>query len=124
MKEANGHAPSAGHAQQGKSLTGEVIDMTAQRLRIMAEPNRIALLEVLNRGEAGVQSLADEVGLPHQNVSQHLGILHKAGLVSRRREGAMSLYAISDWSAWWVIEQIARWVESCQDEQGASAPIE
>jgi DNA-binding transcriptional ArsR family regulator len=98
--------------------------MTAQRLRIMAEPNRIALLEVLNRGEAGVQSLADEVGLPHQNVSQHLGILHKAGLVSRRREGTMSLYAISDWSAWWVIEQIARWVESCQDEQGASAPIE
>jgi DNA-binding transcriptional ArsR family regulator len=98
--------------------------MTAQRLRIMAEPNRIALLEVLNRGEAVVQSLADEVGLPHQNVSQHLGILHKAGLVSRRREGAMSLYAISDWSAWWVIEQIARWVESCQDEQGASAPTE
>lgn len=124
MKEANGHAPSAGRAQRGKSLGGEIIDMTAQRLRIMAEPNRIALLEVLNRGEAGVQSLADEVGLPHQNVSQHLGILHKAGLVSRRREGAMSLYAISDWSAWWVIEQIARWVESCQDEQGASASTE
>lgn len=36
----------------------------------------------------------------------------------------MTLYALSDWSAWWVVEQIARWVQSCQDEQGASAPIE
>jgi hypothetical protein len=36
----------------------------------------------------------------------------------------MTLYAVTDWSAWWLIEQIARWVESCQDEQGASAPTE
>jgi hypothetical protein len=59
MNAASENQSSAGRAQRGKSLTGEVIDMTAQRLRIMAEPNRIALLEVLNRGEAGVQSLAD-----------------------------------------------------------------
>ncbi len=88
----------------------------------MAEANRIALLDALNDGEAGVQELADRVGLPHQTASHHLALLWRAGILARRRVGTMTLYCVSDWSAWWVIEQIARWVQSCQDDQGASAP--
>ena len=88
----------------------------------MAEPNRIALFEALNTGEAGVQELADLIGLPHQTASHHLNLLWRAGMLARRRVGTTTLYSVSDWSAWWVIEQIARWVQSCQDEQGASAP--
>lgn len=72
----------------------------------MAECNRIVLLEALRDGEAGVQELADRVGLPHQNASHHLSILWRAGVLSRRREGAVTRYAVEDWSAWWVIEQI------------------
>jgi DNA-binding transcriptional ArsR family regulator len=98
--------------------------LTAQRLRVMAEANRISLLETLNAGEAGVQELADLVGLPHQTASHHLTLLWRAGILARRRVGTMALYSVSDWSAWWVIEQIARWVQSCQDEQGANAPTE
>lgn len=122
MNTAHDQTSSAGPTQPRKSLPGDVVELTAQRLRVMAEPNRIALLEALNSGEAGVQELADTVGLPHQTASHHLSLLHQAGLVSRRRAGTMTLYSVSDWSAWWVIEQIARWVQSCQDEQGASAP--
>jgi len=124
MKEANGHAPSAGLARKREPLPRDVVDLTAQRLRVLAEPNRIALLDALNAGEAGVQELADVVGLPHQDASHHLAVLHQAGVLVRRRRGRMTLYAVSDWSAWWLIEQIARWVESCQDDQGASAPTE
>jgi len=99
-----------------------VVELTAERLRVMAEANRIALLDALNDGEAGVQELADRVGLSHQTASRHLALLWRAGILARRRVGTMTLYSVSDWSAWWVIEQIARWVQSCQDEQGASAP--
>lgn len=99
-----------------------IMELTAQRLRVIAEPTRIALLEALAAGEAGVQELADEVGLPHQTASRHLALLHQAGVLDRRREGTATRYVVADWSAWWVIEQIARWVQSCQDEQDASAP--
>jgi DNA-binding transcriptional ArsR family regulator len=93
-----------------------VIEMTAQRLRVMAETKRITLLQALNEGEARVQELADQVGLAHQNASHHLTLLWKAGILSRRCEGPMTLYAIEDWSAWWVVEQIARWVQSSPGE--------
>lgn len=69
------------------------------------------------QGEAGVQELADELGLAHQNVSHHLAVLHRAGILERRRERTTTLYAISDWSSWWVIEQISRWVREGGDER-------
>lgn len=88
------------------------MELTAQRLGVIAKGKRIALLQALNDGEAGVQELADRVGLAHQNASHHLALLWKAGILSRRHEGTMTLYAIEDWSAWWVVEQIAGWVQS------------
>lgn len=124
MKAANENHSSAGPTRKREPLPRDVVELTAQRLCVMAHPSRIALLEFLNDGETGVQELADAVGLTHQIASRHLAILHQAGMLSRRRVGAMTLYTVTDWSAWWVIEQIARWVESCQDEQGASAPTE
>lgn len=100
-------------------LPGWVVELTAQRLRVVAKPKSIALLEALNDGEAGVQELADRVGLAHQNASHHLTLLWRAGILSRRTSGTMTLYAIDDWSAWWVVEQIARWTQSCLAEPSA-----
>ncbi len=87
-------------------LSEEVIGLTAQRLRAIAEPSRIALLEVLNDGEASVQELADHIGLPHQKASHHLALLWREGILRRRSEGRMAVYAVEDWGAWWVIAQI------------------
>lgn len=114
-----GHLP-ADKASPPEPLAPRLIELTAQRLWIVAEPNRIALLDVLRGGEAGVQELADHLNLPRQNVSHHLALLWREKILSRRSEGAMTLYAIEDWSAWWVIEQIARMVQSDLGEEDAS----
>jgi DNA-binding transcriptional ArsR family regulator len=105
-------------------LSERIIDLTAQRLGVVATARRIALLEALTDGEAGVQELADRVGFSHQNASHNLTLLWRAGILSRRRDCKMTLYAIEDWSAWWVVEQIARLVQSCLDEQDAQASSE
>lgn len=117
MKESYAKAPSPKPPRiLREPLAESVIEMTAERLRIMAKAKRIALLQALNDGEAGVQELADRVGLAHQNASHHLILLWKAGILSRRCEGTMTLYVIEDWSAWWVVEQIARWVQSSPEQ--------
>lgn len=114
----------AGRTQARASLPADVVEVTAHRLRAISEPTRIHLLEALHAGEASGQELADRIGLPQQTASHHLNVLWRAGVLGRRRVGVANLYAISDWTAWWVIEQIARWVLSNQDQQGASAPTE
>lgn len=82
--------------------------MTADRLRVIADPTRIAILEALNDGPVSVQDLSDRLGLAHKSASHHLQILHQAGVLSRRRAGKLALYAVADYSAWWVVEQLAR----------------
>lgn len=120
MDQRTGNRSSATTRERRVPLAVEVVELTAQRLRVMAEPKRIALLEALDDGEAGVQELADRVGLPHQNASHHLGLLWREGILARRRQGPMTLYAVSDWSAWWVVQQIARWFQSDQDVRNSS----
>lgn len=105
-----------------ESLSAEAIELTAERLRVIADPVRIALLEALNGREGAVCDLAERTGLAHQNTSHHLLVLHQAGILSRRREGKHALYAVADWSAWWVIEQLARSIETAAGEAVKSTP--
>jgi DNA-binding transcriptional ArsR family regulator len=92
--------------------------MIAAQLRVMAEPNRIRLLEMLNQGDATVQELSDQLATTHQNVSKHLGILFQAGMVKRRSEGPSVRYSLIDWTGWWVIEQIGQAVTVRLEELG------
>jgi DNA-binding transcriptional ArsR family regulator len=89
-------------------LPERVVESTAEYLRAIAKAKSIRLLEELSGGEASVQELADRLGLAHQNASHHLAALWRAGILARRSDGLTVLYEIEDWSAWWVIEQLAR----------------
>lgn len=88
-------------------LSADVRRATAERLRVLGKEKAIGLLEALSQGEASVQELADAIGVSHQNASHHLSLLRQAGIVDRRADGPTSIYAIEDWGAWWVIQQIA-----------------
>jgi DNA-binding transcriptional ArsR family regulator len=83
-----------------------LVDRIAQRFRVLGEPMRIRLLDELRDGEASVQELTQPLGTTQQNVSKHLGVLHSEGVVTRRREGARVLYAISDDSVFEICETV------------------
>jgi DNA-binding transcriptional ArsR family regulator len=61
----------------------------------IADANRRTLLDRVTAGEASVGTLAAAVGLSYSAVSQHLSILYKAGLLSRRKDGRQRLYRLN-----------------------------
>lgn len=79
-------------------LPTPLADAIAQRFRVLGEPMRIRLLDRLRDGEASVQELTDALGTTQQNVSKHLAVLYRAGVVARRREGNRVLYELADQS--------------------------
>jgi DNA-binding transcriptional ArsR family regulator len=91
----------------GEPISDKVKEVTAERLRTLGKAKAISLVEVLAGREASVQELADAIGVSHQNASHHLSLLRRAGVVDRREDGPTSIYAIEDWGAWWVIQQVA-----------------
>ncbi len=79
-----------------RPLPEPLIELVAQRFRVLGEPMRIKLLDRLRDGAASVSDLQETLGASQQNVSKHLGILHSAGMVSRTKQGNRTVYAISD----------------------------
>lgn len=77
-------------------LPDPLIELIAQRFRVLGEPMRIKLLEALRDGDATVGDLTERLGASQQNVSKHLGVLHQAAIVSRTKDGTSVRYAITD----------------------------
>jgi ArsR family transcriptional regulator len=77
-------------------LTPEMLELVADRFKVLAEPARLELLNHLRSGEMTVSDLVDESGLAQANVSKHLRLLHSAGFVRRRKDGLFVYYALAD----------------------------
>lgn len=80
----------------GEADADRVVELVAERLRILGQPLRIKLLSELGASPATVQELVDAVGAVQQNVSQHLAILHQAGIVARSKQGTRVRYELQD----------------------------
>ena len=99
-------APSVTKDDDYAGLPEPLIDLVAQRFRVLGEPMRLRLLDRLRAGAATVGELQEAVGASQQNVSKHLGILHSAGMVRREKRGTSVVYAISDPAVFELCEQV------------------
>ena len=62
-------------------------------LKALAEPRRREILRLVWAHELPATSIADHFGeVTRSAISQHLGVLKEAGLVSERRDGTRRLY--------------------------------
>ena len=77
-------------------LPDDLVELIAERFRALSEPTRIKLLDRLREGEATVLELTELIGTTQQNVSKHLGVLQRCGIVARRKQGNFAYYRIID----------------------------
>jgi DNA-binding transcriptional ArsR family regulator len=87
-------------------LPETLVELIAQRFRLLGEPTRIKLLDALRAGPATVTELQAATGASQQNVSKHLGMLVDAGLVHRARDGNRAYFSIADESLFDLCEQV------------------
>ena len=87
-------------------LPEPIVELIARRFRVIGEPMRIKILDRLRDGDATVAELTESLGTSQQNVSKHLGVLHEAGILSRRKQGTHTIYAIADESVLGLCEQV------------------
>ena len=99
-------------------LADPLADEIAARFRVLGEPMRIRILDRLREGESSVQDLTGDLGTTQQNASKHLGVLHSAGIVSRRRDGNRVLYAIADDSVFELCQTVCGGLQRRVDELG------
>jgi DNA-binding transcriptional ArsR family regulator len=99
-------------------LPDPLVELIARRFRVIGEPMRIRLLDRLREGEASVHELTEATGASQQNVSKHLGTLHDAGVVTRRKEGTRTVYSIADPSVLDLCEHVCGSLQRQHSELG------
>lgn len=72
-------------------------ELLAKYFKVLAEPARVRVLEVLDeREELSVGELSGALGLGRTNVSNHLACLRWCGFVETRREHRTVFYRVAD----------------------------
>ena len=72
----------------------ETYQKNAKIYKILANPKRLEILNIIKKQEAGVDDIAKIIGAKKANISQHLKVLKDYGLVKYRRVGKNILYKI------------------------------
>ncbi len=71
-------------------------EQQASLCKVMGNSRRLLILWQLSNDELSVNEIAAQVGSTLQNVSQHLSVLKKNGIVITRREGQVIYYRLAD----------------------------
>ncbi len=80
--------------------------------RAMADPTRMRILALVDAMELSVGELAQVLCQSQPRVSRHVKILHDAGLIDRRREGAWVFMHAGDPA---IVKPLLALIETCPD---------
>ena len=87
-------------------LPAPLVELIAQRFRVIGEPMRIRLLDALRDGPLTINELTETLGASQQNVSKHIGLLAQAGIVAREKDGTRVRCSIADESIFELCELV------------------
>jgi DNA-binding transcriptional ArsR family regulator len=73
----------------------ERLKIKAEVFKAMGHPIRLGIIELLQGGELCVCEIVEYVGTGISNVSKHLSMLKKVGIVADRRDGLRIMYRLT-----------------------------
>jgi len=71
-----------------------LFEKQAEIAKAVAHPLRVAAIDFLKDGERCVCDIAEHIGSGRSNVSRHLGVMVRAGVLSCRKEGLKVFYTL------------------------------
>ncbi len=74
----------------------DLAEKQASLCKVIGNSRRLLILWQLSIDELSVNEIANRVGSTLQNVSQHLNLLKKTGIVVSRRDGQTIYYRLAD----------------------------
>lgn len=73
---------------------GRVFELAAELFAVLATPMRLRVLSALCVREKSVNELLLEIDTTQPNLSQHLAVLYRTGVLSKRKQGTQVIYRV------------------------------
>jgi ArsR family transcriptional regulator len=79
-----------------RELSDEELEHIARHFRLLGEPMRLKILQVVCKNPHTVSEIVTATGATQANVSKHLALLAAGGILNRERDGQCVNYGVKD----------------------------
>lgn len=114
--------PESGLEKSGMNIA--MILELAEFFKILSEPVRLELLLALRERELTVGDLTSLTGTTTANVSKHLTMMKKAGLLERRKVGTLVYYSLRNETVFGICDCICNDIRSRYEDKRSSIAID
>ncbi|RUA07442.1 MAG: transcriptional regulator [Fusobacteria bacterium] len=83
-------------------------DLEVKIFKALGHPVRLKIVKALLKKEVCVCQLLESTEFSQANLSQHLKVLHNAGLITKRKDGSFSHYSLTN-------PKIVKLIKICED---------
>jgi ArsR family transcriptional regulator len=106
---------------QDPSDTQRVFEIAAELFGALSSPVRLKVLNMLCDGECSVSELLAKIDTTQPNLSQHLNLMYRSGILSRTKVGTQVIYKISSKTAAGLCRSVCTQIAIDLDEPPAPA---
>ncbi len=96
-----------------------VFELAAELFGVLATPMRLRILSALCDQEKSVSQLLLEIDTTQPNLSQHLNLLYRSGILARRKEGTQVIYRVQSEQAVTLCRTVCTQIAIEMDEPSA-----
>jgi len=79
---------------ENRNPEDQVFDSVAELFSVLSTPIRLKIISAVCQGEKNVSELLGEIETTQPNMSQHLSMLYRCGVLAKRREGTQVYYRL------------------------------
>jgi ArsR family transcriptional regulator len=84
-----------------------VIEMKADVLKVLAQPTRLKILELLRDGEKCICEIVPALNGEQSNISRHISLMQKSHLVTTRKDGVRVMVKVKDHKVFEILDNIS-----------------
>jgi DNA-binding transcriptional ArsR family regulator len=108
--------------ERDQTNASRVFEIAAELFSVLSTPIRLQILGALCDGELSVSQILEKVETTQPNLSQHLAILYRHGIIAKRKDGTQVIYSVQSEKAVELCRSVVTQVAiELEDPQGAPA---
>lgn len=101
-----------------------VFELAAELFGVLATPMRLRILSALCDEEKSVSQLLKEIETTQPNLSQHLNVLYRTGVLAKRKEGTQVIYRVQSEQAVNLCRTVCTQIAIEMDEPSSIPPAQ
>jgi DNA-binding transcriptional ArsR family regulator len=94
-----------------------VFDAVASYFSVLSEPTRLRIMHSICETEKTVSQIVEDIGATQTNASRHLSLMHRAGVLARRKDGNLVYYRVADAAMVEICRTVCNQIAGSMDEK-------